>query len=63
MNIDLQARGSSLKNAPAGYILPITSKNIKVTFAKIVDKDLKAVYGIALGVPTVSEEEFIGDGY
>ena len=63
LNIDLQARGSSLKNAPAGYILPITSKNIKVTFAKIVDKDLKAVYGIALGVPTVSEEEFIGDGY
>lgn len=59
LNIDLQVRGTALRDLPAGYILPITSRNIETAFAKIVDEDLIAVYGSTLGVTTVSEEEFI----
>ena len=63
LNIDLEIRGTALKNLPAGYILPITSKNIEKAVTKIVDKDLVEVYGSTLGVPTVSEEEFVRDSY
>jgi len=43
----------------------ITSKNIKdhLPYAKIVDEDLVEVYGSTLGVPTVSEEEFLDEDY
>ena len=63
LNIDLQSRGTALKDLPAGYILPITSRNIEIAFAKIIDKDLIAVYGSTLGVATVSEEEFISPSF
>jgi len=63
LNIDLEIRGTALRDLPAGYILPITSKNIKTAFAKIVDEDLIAVYGSTLGVATVSEEEFISPSF
>ena len=62
-NIDLEIRGTALKNLPAGYILPITSRNIEKAVTKIVDKDLVEVYGSTLGVPTVSEEEFLDEDY
>ena len=63
LNIDLEIRGTALKNLPAGYILPITSRNIEKAVTKIVDKDLIEVYGSTLGVPTVSEEEFLDEDY
>ena len=63
LNIDLEIRGTALKNLPAGYILPITSKNIEKAAAQIVDEDLIEVYGSTLGVPTVSEDEFLDEDY
>ena len=59
----MQLRGTAYKNLPDGFILPITSKNIKEQGAKIVDEDLVEVYGSTLGVPTVSEEEFLDEDY
>ena len=59
----MEIRGTALNSLPAGYILPITSRNIKKAFARIVDKDLKEVYGSTLGVPTVSEDEFLNEDY
>lgn len=59
----MQMRGTAYKNLPDGFILPITSKNIKEHGAKIVDEDLVEVYGSTLGVPTVSEEEFLDEEY
>ena len=50
--IDLAPRGTVFKNAPAGYILPITSKNINETAVKIADKDLIEVYGSTSGIST-----------
>ena len=59
----MEIRGTALRDLPAGYILPITSKNIKTAFAKIVDEDLIAVYGSTLGILTVSESEFLNGNY
>ena len=59
----MQIRGTAYKNLPDGFILPITSKNIKEHGAKIVDEDLVEVYGSTLGVPTVSEDEFLDEDY
>ena len=63
LNIDLEIRGTALNSLPAGYILPITSRNIKKAFARIVDKDLKEVFCSTLGVPTVYEDDFLNDDY
>ena len=65
LRMHMQMRGTAYKNLPDGFILPITSKNIKdnLPYAKIVDEDLVEVYGSTLGVPTVSEEEFVRDNY
>lgn len=54
--IDLGA-GGTIDDA-SGYILTIEQKNIDAEI-KIVDKDLKEIYGDTLGVPTVSEKEFL----
>ena len=63
LRMHMQLRGTAYKNLPDGFILPITSKNIKdnLPYAKIVDEDLVEVYGSTLGVPTVSEEEFLDE--
>ena len=63
LRMHMQMRGTAYKNLPDGFILPITSKNIKEQGAKIVDEDLVEVYGSTLGVPTVSEEEFLDEDY
>ena len=63
LNIDLEIRGTALNSLPAGYILPITSRNIEKAFVRIVDKDLKEVYGSTLGILTVSESEFLNGNY
>ncbi|NWO18316.1 hypothetical protein [Leptotrichia sp. oral taxon 223] len=65
LRMHMQMRGTAYKNLPDGFILPITSKNIKdhLPYAKIVDEDLVEVYGSTLGVPTVSEEEFLDEDY
>ena len=63
LNIDLEIRGTALNSLPAGYILPITSRNIEKAFVRIVDKDLKEVYGSTLGILTVSESEFLNENY
>ena len=63
LRMHMQMRGTAYKNLPDGFILPITSKNIKEQGAKIVDEDLVEVYGSTLGVPTVSEEEFLDEEY
>ena len=59
----MQMRRTAYKNLPDGFILPITSKNIKEQGAKIVDEDLVEVYGSTLGAPTVSEDEFLDKDY
>ena len=63
LNIDLEIRGTALNSLPAGYILPITSRNVEKAFVRIVDKDLKEVYGSTLEVPTVSEDAFLNEDY
>lgn len=65
LRMRMQMRGTFHKNLSDGYILPITSKNIKnhLPYAKIVDEDLIEVYGSTLGVPTVSEDEFLNEDY
>ena len=55
--IDLGA-GGTIDDA-SGYISTIEQKNIDDTGIKIVDKDLKEIYGDTLRVPTVSEKEFL----
>ena len=59
----MEIRGTALNSLPAGYILPITSRNIEKAFVRIVDKDLKEVYGSTSGVPTVSEDEFLNEDH
>ena len=63
LKLRMQIPGSAYKFLQAGYILPISSKNVKDHGAKIVDEDLIEIYGSTLGIPTVSEEEFIEGGY
>ena len=45
----MQMRRAAYKNLPDGFILLITSKNIKEQGAKIVDEDLVEVYGKHFG--------------
>ena len=45
----MQMRKTAYKNLSDGFILPITSKNIKEQGAKIVDEDLVEVYGKHFG--------------
>lgn len=59
----MQMRRTAYKNLTDGFILLITSKNIKEQGAKIVDEDLVEVYGSTLGAPTVSEDEFLDKDY
>lgn len=61
LRMHMQMRGTAFRSLADGFILPITSKNIKEHGAKIVDEDLVEVYGSTLGVPTVSEEEFLNE--
>ena len=59
----MQMRRTAYKNLTDGFILLITSKNIKEQGAKIVDEDLVEVYGSTLGAPAVSEDEFLDKDY
>ena len=59
----MEIRGTALKSLPAGYILPMISRNIEKAFTKIVDEDLIEVYRSTLGIPTISEGKFLNEDY
>jgi len=48
---------------PAGYILPMISRNIEKEFTKIVDEYLIEVYRNTLEIPTVLEGKFLNGIY
>ena len=59
----MEIRETALKSLPAGYILPMISRNIEKEFTKIVDEYLIEVYRNTLEIPTVSEGKFLNGNY